>query len=84
MTWKELEQRIESFTEEQQNEQVCAWGTATPFSDEVKLRIAKENYYSNPDWDEAVSESDMDEDKVNEETYVLCEKGKTYLFVSEL
>lgn len=84
MTWKELKQSIESFTEEQQNEQVYAWGTVTPFSEEVKLRVAKENYYWNSEWDSSRIESDLEEyDKENGDTFIICEKGKPYLYVCE-
>lgn len=84
MTWKELKEKIEGFTEAQQNEQVCTWGTVSPFSDEVKLRIAKQNYYYNSAPDDLTAESDLSEyNKIDKGTFVLCEKGQPYLFASE-
>jgi len=81
MTWKELKEEIERFTEEQQAEQVCTWGADVPFGDDIKLCVAKENFYCHPDWEYSCTESSLDEeDKNNDECYVICEKGKHYLY----
>ena len=84
MTWKELKEKIEKLSEKQLNEPVSVWGPECPFSNDVELRVSEEDFYSSPDWDYAIKESEMDEDdKYNEEKYVICEKGTPYLFSNE-
>ena len=79
MTWKELKDRIEKMTSEEQERSVVGCGEETPIKDAVLAKVTEDMYY-NANWDYAESESDIPaEELADPETYLIAEKGLYYL-----
>lgn len=79
MTWKELKDRIEKMTPEEQDKTVVGWGEDTPIRDAVLAKVTEDMYY-NENWDHAESESDIStEELADPETSLIAEKGLYYL-----
>lgn len=79
MTWKELKEKIDRMSTEQQELPVLAWGEYEPIS-EADLEICDENMYRNDDWYYSVVESDLtDDEKEDPETILVAKKGTYYL-----
>lgn len=79
MTWKELKDRIERMTPEEQERSVVGWGEDTPIKDAVLAKL-DENLYYNANWDCCVYGSDCEpEDLTDPGTYLIAKKGLYYL-----
>lgn len=79
MTWKELKQKIEKMSEEEQEKTVTVWADEEPIRDAVLSRCT-EDLYGNNDWDFAVYKSDLEEEELNDTgTYLIARKGHYYL-----
>jgi len=79
ITWKELKEKIEKLTEEQQNAKVLIWGESTPIT-EAFFDIASEKDCYADDWDFATCESDLEErDNESPGFELIVSKGTPYL-----
>lgn len=80
MTWKELKEKIDKMTPEQQEQAVKCWGEERPLMP-ASLHACKEDMYWGKYYEFCVPESELDEDEKNDPyAFVYAKKGTMYLW----
>lgn len=81
MTWRELQQAINSIPENQLDNDVKAWGESLGLTD-VNLESADDTMYYNSDWgDEGCEKASNIEPEGLDDCIKVCDKGYYYLWV---
>lgn len=77
MTWKELKQKIEKMSEDQQDLSAIGFGEEIPIR-KISFEKFDENLYYNKNWDNSYLESDLTNDEKEEPGTILVAKKNTY------